>query len=56
LLVFVDPDARFERKSEDEKFAGYKAHVVQMNFKSSPVPRPLPEAIRGQFSMLIYSD
>lgn len=56
LVSFVDPNARFGRKSEDKKFAGYKAHVVQMNFKSSPVPRPLPEVIRGQFSMLIYSD
>jgi len=29
LVSFVDPDARFGRKSKDKKFAGYKAHVVE---------------------------
>ena len=29
LVSFVDPDARFGRKSNDKKFAGYKAHVVE---------------------------
>ena len=29
LVSFVDPDARFGRKSKDKKFAGYKAHIVE---------------------------
>jgi len=29
LVSFVDPEARFGRKSKDKKFAGYKAHIVE---------------------------
>jgi len=29
ILSFVDPDARFGRKTNEKKFAGYKAHVVE---------------------------
>jgi len=29
FVSFVDPDARFGRKSKDIKFAGYKAHIVE---------------------------
>ena len=29
LVSFVDPDARFGRKSKDKKFVGYKAHIVE---------------------------
>jgi len=29
LVSFIDPDARFGRKSKDKKFAGCKAHVVE---------------------------
>ena len=29
FVSFVDPEARFGRKSKDIKFAGYKAHIVE---------------------------
>ena len=29
IVSFVDPDARFGRKTNEKKFAGYKAHVVE---------------------------
>jgi len=28
-VSFVDPDARFGRKTKENKFAGYKAHIVE---------------------------
>ncbi len=33
LVSFIDPDARFGRKSKGKKFAGYKAHVVEDEFQ-----------------------
>ena len=29
IVSFADPDARFGRKSDTKKFAGYKAHIVE---------------------------